>query len=930
MTAYDWTQESGDTVVIDAADSATATFTMPTKPQSENFVFKLTVTDNGGLTASDSTTVDHENTLPTADAGLDQNRLAGVVVILNGSADDSDGVITSYSWTQTSGDSVEITDADQVKARFTLPSAPESLSFEFMLTVNDNRSASVSDSVTVMHKNTAPTVAAGADQSRVAGATVVLGGSADDVDGDITSFSWRQNSGDTLIITDPDQATATVTLPDKPQSSSFKFVLTATDNRGESSSDSITILHDNALPVVSVGDDQSAAANTLVALVATAQDSDGEIASYSWTQTAGDTLAVSGAGQLEASVTLPRKPKVEAFVFSFTATDNHGGQSSDSLTVAHINAVPTVTIDSPASVEVGQTLILTGTARDSDGDIASYQWRQTAGVSVAIVAATERQMSIVAPTPLAAEPLAFSLTVTDNRGATTTASVSIATLGQISGTVTFDLVPLNTVTSGLDYANTQISPVRGVVVELRDAANTVLATSITDTQGRYGFFTGLTQTVRVRAAAHLKNVPNWEVKVIDNTGGGALYVGQTELFNNGSSSVQRDLHFNSGWGGSGYTAARAAAPFAILDAIYTSLEKFYAVDGDIVFPPLEVNWSENNNPASGNLADGDIGTSYYSQDAIYILGAEDSDSDEYDRHVVIHEWGHYFEDKLSRSDSIGGEHGGGDRLDLRVAFGEGWGNALSAMITDDRYYRDSSGSGQSQGFAVDIEKNQVTNPGWYSESSVQSILYDLYDAQSDGIDQSALGLGPIYRTLVSENYLNSTWFTSIYSFSTELKNQQSTSGVDALLSGQNITGFGADGVSETNSGGISSVLPVYRQAVVNGTALTDLCAVIEAGSYNKLGNYVFVAFEVLNAGAHTFVVTQTGTEGDAAPVPGADIDFYIYQRGAVKVHSISAAAGLEQSTNMLVADNYVMVVYPFEDDDNPLTSDTCFDLQISR
>ena len=59
------------------------------------------------------------------------------------------------------------------------------------------------------------------------------------------------------------------------------------------------------------------------------------------------------------------------------------------------------------------------------------------------------------------------------------------------------------------------------------------------------------------------------------------------------------------------------------------------------------------------------------------------DSDEYDRHIIIHEWGHYFEDKLSRADSIGGPHGLSDRLDFRVAFGEGWGNAISAIITDD-------------------------------------------------------------------------------------------------------------------------------------------------------------------------------------------------------------------------------------------------------
>jgi len=76
---------------------------------------------------------------------------------------------------------------------------------------------------------------------------------------------------------------------------------------------------------------------------------------------------------------------------------------------------------------------------------------------------------------------------------------------------------------------------------------------------------------------------------------------------------------------------------------------------------------------------------------IRILGDENNDTDEYDAHVVVHEFGHYFENSLSRADSIGGPHTQSDRLDARIAFGEGWGNALSGMILDDPVYRDSSG-----------------------------------------------------------------------------------------------------------------------------------------------------------------------------------------------------------------------------------------------
>jgi hypothetical protein len=48
---------------------------------------------------------------------------------------------------------------------------------------------------------------------------------------------------------------------------------------------------------------------------------------------------------------------------------------------------------------------------------------------------------------------------------------------------------------------------------------------------------------------------------------------------------------------------------------------------------------------------------YYTDGGLFIYGDEDLDTDEYDDHV-LHEWGHHYEDKFSRSDSIGGEHGG--------------------------------------------------------------------------------------------------------------------------------------------------------------------------------------------------------------------------------------------------------------------------------
>ena len=114
---------------------------------------------------------------------------------------------------------------------------------------------------------------------------------------------------------------------------------------------------------------------------------------------------------------------------------------------------------------------------------------------------------------------------------------------------------------------------------------------------------------------------------------------------------------------------------------------------------------------------GAIGSSFFRsirsngtvQREIFLLGAEDTDTEEYDRHVIAHEWGHYLEDAFSRSDSVGGPHALGDQLDMRVAFGEGWGNAFSAMVERDPVYKDTLGPAQNTGFYLDVESEIVPN-----------------------------------------------------------------------------------------------------------------------------------------------------------------------------------------------------------------------------
>jgi len=482
----------------------------------------------------------------------------------------------------------------------------------------------------------------------------------------------------------------------------------------------------------------------------------------------------------------------------------------------------------------------------------------------------------------------------------------------VSGKVTYDHVP-HTANSGLDFDNTSKLPARGVVVEAIDAAEKILASTITDSNGVYSFSLSSETDISIRVKAQLLSADDakWDFQVTDNTQDNKLYALQGSLASSGKNPTQsRDLHAPHGWGSEDYTNIRAAAPFAILNNIYSAANAFSAIDPDIDFPTLEIRWSTNNRTVLGDKTLGHIGTSAYSPDdaggVIYILGEENRDTDEYDPHVILHEWGHYFEHQLSRADSLGGLHSLNDRLDARVAFSEGWGNALSAMITGDPIYRDSSGHNQKFGFSFNLESSEPLNPGWFNEGSIGSILYDIFDDASETTDNISAGLKPLYSVMSSEDYKNTAVFTTIYALVDGLRQhgEIDNSALNKLLQAHSISGEGPNGNGENNSGAIRSALPVYKEVTYNGPPI-ELCSVDDAGVYNKLANREFIFLNLETAKDVT--LTTVKSSGDE----NRDPDFNIWQGNQLITKSASSKPGEEVLNTRLNAGAYVIEVYDF-------------------
>ena len=402
--SFAWTQLEGPTVALSGAASANLAFVAP--DAETTLIFQLTVRDAYNKPSSDLVkVVVAPNLAPTVNAGRDLAVVGGEAVAIAAEALDPDGhTPLTFAWVQTAGPTVVLSGTNSPNLRFVAPDVAAKLTFQ--LTVTDARGKSAADVVNVVvTPNAAPTVNAGRDLSAIGGDVVALSATASDPDGHTPlTFAWVQTAGGAVVINGANTTSISFTAPDAATKLTFQF--TATDARGKATSDTVNItVTPNAAPTVNAGVDREVKGGTPVSLAATAADPDGHNPlTFAWVQTAGPTVALSGAASAVLGFTAP--DLTTTLTFQLTVTDARGKSTSDSVTV-RVKVDPQV----PTEYYAFLPLVSNVTARDP-GEVTPTPTTPTVTPTTPTVTPTTPTVTPTTPTVTPTTPTVTPTTPT--------------------------------------------------------------------------------------------------------------------------------------------------------------------------------------------------------------------------------------------------------------------------------------------------------------------------------------------------------------------------------------------------------------------------------------------------------------------------------------------------------------------------------------
>lgn len=445
ITSYTWTKISGPAAgVITTSDANKTTITGLTI--AGDYVYELSVKDNGGTSATDQvkvTVLPSANKLPVANAGANVNiTLPTSTAQLDGSASsDPDGTISTYAWLKISGPAAgAISTANANKTAVTGLTIAGDYVYELTVTDNSGGKATAQVKVTVAEApvNKPPVVNAGADVTVILPAnTAQLDGSASaDPDGTITTYAWTKISGPA----GGDIATANASktsITGLTIAGEYVYELSVKDNGGTTVTDQVKVVvitgGSNQPPVAKAGFNTTITlpVNNVLLDGSASSDPDGTIATYSWKKLGGPASGTITTANADKT-TVTGYTLDGTYVYELTVTDNQGLSTSSNVTItvkAAANQKPVSNAGADIIITLpANTVQLDGSASsDPDGTITYYNWTKISGPAVGNIGSPSTDKTTVTGLTLAGDYL-FQLEVKDNTGARETDYVKITVL----------------------------------------------------------------------------------------------------------------------------------------------------------------------------------------------------------------------------------------------------------------------------------------------------------------------------------------------------------------------------------------------------------------------------------------------------------------------------------------------------------------------
>ncbi len=393
------------------------------------YLITMTATDADGLHCSDTVTIHVGTGIPFIEKKITVSPASGPYYVNDyiqfevEASDKEDGPLTGSNLVWASN--LE-TDPIGTGEKIIINSLSEGEHL-ITLTATDNDENFQTDFIIINILNRAPDektilIMSPLDQdSFKSGELITFHGSAEDPEeGPLTGTSlvWTSSRGDTM-------GTGEIFTTSTLSTGTHIITLTATDSNGKSSSQSITIIVENADPVAEITAPEDGAAKNFGEAItfegAGTDNEDGNIPSSQlvWYRldSSSDTPEKIGTGNILSVDDLPRGNNI----IRLTATDSEGATASDEIVVIVGNANPVATITKPFNNSIhgyGESIIFTGTGTDPDGGSTTLSWSS----DVNGLLGTGSSITV---TDLSVGEHEITLTVTDSSGLTDTDTITI-------------------------------------------------------------------------------------------------------------------------------------------------------------------------------------------------------------------------------------------------------------------------------------------------------------------------------------------------------------------------------------------------------------------------------------------------------------------------------------------------------------------------